>query len=132
MLLNLIKHQRPEIDKIYLNVKDQFKSKYQLLIKGRENVRIEKLKISKAFINYSQTIDGVYENLEDYKPTKKRKILIMFDDMIAVMEASKKLSPTVTELFLRGRKLNISFFFFSQSYFKVPKAIRLNATRFYH
>ena len=54
----------------------------------------------------------------------------MFDDIIADMESSKKLSPIVTELFLRGRKLNISLIFISQSYFKVPKTIRLNATHY--
>ena len=69
-LLNLIKKQRPDIDKIYLYLKDPFESKYQLLINGREKVGIENLKNPKAFIDYSQTIDDVYENLEDYNPTK--------------------------------------------------------------
>ena len=131
VLLNLIKNQRPDIDKIYLYAKDLFESKHQLLIKGREKVGIENLKNLKAFIVYSQTIDDVYENLEDYNPTKKRRVLIVFDDMIADMESNKKLSPIVTELFLRGRKLNISLVFISQSYFKVPKTIRLNATHYF-
>ena len=91
VLLNLIKHQRPDIDKIYLYVKDPFESKYQLLINGREKVGIENLKNPKAFIDYSQTIDDVYENLEDYNPTKKRRVLIVFDDMIADMESHKKM-----------------------------------------
>ena len=60
-------------------------------------VRIKKLKHPQAFIDYSQTIDDVYENLEDYNPTKKRKVLILFGDMIPDMEANKKLSPIVTE-----------------------------------
>ena len=89
MLLNLIKHQRPDIDKIYLYVKNPFESKYQLLIKGREKVGIETLKNSKAFIEYSQTIDDVYENLEGYNPIKKRRVLIVFDDLIADMESNK-------------------------------------------
>ena len=131
VLLNLIKHQRPDIDKIYLYVKDPFESKYQLFIIGREKVEIEILKNPKAFIDYSQKIDDVYEDLEDYNPTKKRRVLIVFDDMIADMESNKKLSPKVTELFLRGRKLNISLVFISQSYFKVPKTIRLNATHYF-
>ena len=59
MLLNLIKHQRPDIDKIYLYVKDPFESKYQLLINGRERVGIENLKNPRVFIDYSQTIDDV-------------------------------------------------------------------------
>ena len=74
-------------------------------------------------------MDDVYENLEDYNPTKKRRVLIVFDDLIVDMESNKKLSPA-TELFLRGRKLTISLFFISQFYFKVPKTIRLNATNY--
>ena len=97
MLLNLIKHQRQDIDKIYLYGKDTFESKYQLLINGREEVGTEILKYTKALIDYSQTIDDVYENLEDYNPTMKRAVLIAFDDMITEME-----------LLLRGRKFNIS------------------------
>ena len=77
-----------------------------MLINRREKVGNEILKNQKAFINHSQTIDDAYENLEDYNPTKKR-VLIVFDDMMADMESNKKLSAVVTELFLRGRKLNI-------------------------
>ena len=65
VLLNLIKHQRPDIDKIYLYIKDSFESKYQLLITGGEKVGIKKLKNPKAFTDYSQTNDNVCENLED-------------------------------------------------------------------
>ena len=104
-------------------------SKYQFLTNGRENVGIKKLKNPKAFIDYSKTIDNVYENLEDYNPTKKRRVLIVFDDMIADMESNKKLNP-VTELFLRRRKLNILLVFISQSYFKVFKTIRLDTTHY--
>ena len=76
------------------------------------------MKNLKAFVDYSQTIDDVYRNLEeDYNPTKKRRVLIVFDDMIADMESNKKLSPKVTELFLT--KLNILLVFISQSDFKV-------------
>ena len=109
-ILNLIKHQRPDIDKFYLYVKDPFESKYQLFINGREKVGIEIPKNPKTFIDYSQTIQDIYENLKDY-PTRKSRVLIVFDDMIADMESNKKLSPIVTELFLKGRKLNISFLF---------------------
>ena len=73
------------------------------------------MKNPKAFTDYSQTIDDVSENLEDYNPTKKREVLIVFDDMIADMESNKILNPIVTELFLRGRKVNISLIFISQS-----------------
>ena len=99
VLLNLIKYQRPDIDKIYLYVKDPSESKYQLIINGKEKVGIENLKNPKAFIDYSQTIDSVYENLEDYNPRKKKSVLIVFDYMIADMNLIKKLSPLVTELF---------------------------------
>ena len=95
MLLNLIKNQQPDIDRIYLYTKDPSKSKYQLLINRREKVGIKK---SKALIDYSQTADDIYENCEDYNPTKKRRLLIMFDDMIADMESNKKTSSIVTKL----------------------------------
>ena len=62
---------------------------------------------------------------------QRKGVLIVFDDMIADMESSEKLSPIVTELFLRGRKLNISLVFMSQSCFKVPKTLRLNATHYF-
>ena len=74
---------------------------------------------------------NVYGNLEDYNRTKKRRVLIVFDDMVADMESNKKLSPIVTELFLRGRKLHISLGFISKYYFRVPKTIRLNATHYF-
>ena len=67
-----------------------------------KKVGIENLENSKAFIDCSQTIGNVYENLKDYNPTKKRRVLIVFDDMKADMESNEKLSPIVTELFLRG------------------------------
>ena len=91
-----------------------------MLINGREKVGIENLKNPKAVIDYSQTIDNVYENLEDYNPIKKRRLLIVFDDMIADMESNKKLSHIFVELFLIGRKLNISLVFISQSFFNMP------------
>ena len=102
-----------------------------MLINKREKVGTEKLKNPKAFIDHSQTINDVYENLEGYNPTKKRRGLIVFDDMIADMESNKTLSPIVTELFLRGRKLNFSLVFLLQFYFKVPKTIKLNAKHYF-
>ena len=82
-------------------------------------------------MEYSNDIQDVYKNIKDYNPTKKRKILIVFDDMIADMIINNKLNPIVTELFIRGRKLNISIAFITQSYFKVPKDVRLNSTHFF-
>ena len=72
----------------------------------------------------------VYKNIEDYNLGRERKILIDFDDMITDMINNKKLNPIVTELFIRGRKLNIFIVFITQSYFKVPKDVRLNSTHF--
>ena len=76
-------------------------------------------------------MQDVYKNIEDYNPIKKRKVLIIFDDMIVDMINNNKLNPIVTELFIRGRKLNISIVFITQSYFKVPKDARLNSTHFF-
>ena len=102
MLLNLIK-QQPDIDKIYLYIKDLFESKYQFLINGREKVEIENVKNPKAFFDYSQTIDDVYENLEEYNPTKKRRVLIVFDNRIADMESNKMLSLNQRIVFKRKK-----------------------------
>ena len=124
----IYKNQRPDIDKIHLYVKDPFKKTYQLLINWWENIEIKRIKNPKAFTLYSQTIDDFYENIEDVNPTKKRKVLVLFDDMIADIKAEKKLSVFVTELFLSGRKLNILFVFKSEFYSKMPKTIRLSAT----
>ena len=80
----------------------------------------------------SNDMQDVYKNIEDYNPIKNRKVLIVFDDMIADMINNKKLNPVVTELFIRGRKLNISIIFITQSYFKVTKDVRLNSTHFFN
>ena len=85
------------------------------------------MKNRKVFIDYLQLADNACENLKDNNPTKKN-VLIVFDDMIEDMEGNKKLSSIVTELFIRGRKLDILLLFISQSYFKVPKIITLNLT----
>ena len=76
-------------------------------------------------------MNDIYKNIEDYNPNKERKILIVFDDMIADMLSNKKINPIVTELFIRDRKLNISIVFITQSYFAVPKNIRLNSTHYF-
>ena len=76
-------------------------------------------------------MQDVYKNIDEYNIDKERKILIDFDDMIADMINNKKLNSIVTELFIRGRKLNISLVFITQSYFKVPKDVRLNTTHFF-
>ena len=73
----------------------------------------------------------IYKNIEDQNPNKKQKILIIFDDMIVDILSHKKLNPIVTELFIRGRKLNISVVLVTHSYFAVPKNIRLNSTHYF-
>ena len=76
-------------------------------------------------------MDDVYKNIKEYNPNKKRKILIVFDEMIADMLRNKKLNSVVTELFIRGRKLNIFLVFITQYYFAVPKNIRLNSAHYF-
>ena len=111
--------------------KDPYEKKYQYLINKREKVGLNHFNDPKAFMEYSNDIQDVHKNIEDYNPIKKCKILIVFDDMIADMINNNKLNPVVTELFIRGRKLNISIVFITQSYFKVPKHVRLNSTHFF-
>ena len=129
-LLKLINNQ-PDIDKIYPYAKDPYEAKYQYLINKREKVGLDHLKDPRAFIEYSNDMQDVYKNIEDYNSGKKRKMLLVFDDMIADMINNKKLNPVVTELFIRGRKLNVSIVYITQSYFKVPKDVRLNSTHFF-
>ena len=91
-------------------------SKYQLFNNRKEKIRIKKLKSPKAFIDYWQTIDYAYEILEDYNPAKKRKVLIVFGDMIAYREVNKKIRPKATELILTGKKLNGTCFYITLSF----------------
>ena len=76
-------------------------------------------------------MDDVSENIDDYNPTRKRKILVLFDDMIAYIVANKKFQAIIKELFNRCRKLNISLVFISQSYYSIPKEIRLTTTYYF-
>ena len=121
--MNLINNQ-PDIDKIYLYVKDSYEAKYLYLINKRENVGLDHFDDPKAFIEYSNDMLDAYKNIQDYNPKNNRKILMFFDDMIN----NNKLDSIVTELLTRGRKINISIVFISQSYFKVPRVVRLNTT----
>ena len=130
LLLNLIENQ-PDIDKIYLYAKDPYESKYQYLINKRESVGINHFNDPKASIDYSNDMHDFYKNNDDYNHDKENKRLIVFDDMIADFIRNKKLNSIVTELFIKGRKLNISLVFITQSYFKVPKDVRLNTSHFF-
>ena len=109
--------------------KDPCEAKYQYLINKRESVAITHSKDPKAFIEYSNDMRNVYKNINHCNLNKENKVLIVFD-MIADMIQNKKLNSIATELFVRGRKLNISLVFITQSYFTVPKDVRLNTTHF--
>ena len=124
-LLNLINNE-PDIDKIYLYTKDPNEAKYHLLINKRENTGLKYFNDSKAFTEYLNDLDDIYKSIEECNPNKKRKILNVFDDMIVDMLSNKNLNPIVTELFIRGRKLNFSLAFVTQSYFALPTNIRLS------
>ena len=107
-LINLINEQYI-IDKIYLHVKDLSEPKYEYLIKKHENTGIKHYKDPNAFIECSNTMDDVYENIDDYNLNRKRKRkkLIVFVDMIADIMANRKFQTIINELFIRCRKLNI-------------------------
>ena len=98
------------------------------MINKRESTGLKHYGDLKASIEYSNDMCDVYKNIDEYNSSKKRKVLIIFDDMIPDMINNKKLNSAVTELFIRGRKLNISLALIKQSYFKVQKDDRLNTT----
>ena len=102
-LLNLIKEQ-DDIDKIYLYAKDLSEPKYEFLIKKREDVGIKYCNDPNAFIECSNRMDDVYQNIDDYNPSRKRKILIVFDDMIADIMTNKKFQTLIKELLLGAEK----------------------------
>ena len=101
-----------------------------MLIKKREDVGIKHLNDPHAFIEYSNTMNDVYENIHDYNSSSKRKILIAFDDKIADIITNKKFRTIIKEMFIRCRKLNISLIFITQSYFSLPKDVTLNSTHY--
>ena len=111
VLLNLIENQ-PDIDKIYLYRKDPCEAKYQYLINIHEKVGLKRFNDPKAFIEYFNDMHNVYKNIDDYNSDKENKSLIVFDDMVADKIHNKKLNSIVTELFISGRKLNISRFYY--------------------
>ena len=118
-LLNLINEQN-DIDKIYLYARDLSEPKYEYLIKKREDAGIKHVNNPNAFIECSNTMDDVYENINDYNPIRKRK-KIVFDDMIADIMTSEKFQAIIKELFIRCRSLSISLTFITQSYFLFQK-----------
>ena len=101
-----------------------------MIINRRESTDLKHLNDSTDFIEYPDDMDNINTNIEEYYPNKKRKILIVFDDMISDMLLIKKSSPIATELLMKGRKLTISLVFITQSYFAAPKGISVNSTNF--
>ena len=97
------------------------------MIEKCKDSEIKHLNDPNAFIECSNTMDDIYENIHDYNSSRKRKILIVFDDIIADILTNKKFQAIIQELFIRCRKLNISLVFITQSYFCVPKDVRLNS-----
>ena len=128
-LINLINEQN-DIDKIYLYARDLSEPKYEYLIKKHEDAGIKHLNNPNAFTKCSNTMDDVYENINDYNPIRKRKKLIVFDDMIADIMTNKKFQAIIKELFIRCRKLNISLVFITEPYFSVLKDVRLNTIHY--
>ena len=129
-LLNLIKNQT-DIDETYLYAKDPYEAKYQYFINKHEKVGLSHYDDREAFMEYSNDMQDVYKTSEDYNPRMNRKVLIVFDDMIADMINNIKLNLIISELFIRGKKINVSIVFITQSYFKVPKDVRINSTHFF-
>ena len=119
-LLNSIQKDNKIIDKIYLYAKDLEEPKYQFLIEKREKACIKDLNDKSTFIEYSSTMDDIQDNIEDYNK-KKRKVLIVFDDIVSHVMSNEKARQVLKELFIRCRKLNISLCFLTQSYFSVAK-----------
>ena len=128
-LLNLINEQH-DIDKMYLYAKDLNEPKYEILSKKRGNAGIKYLNDPNAFLEWSNTMDDIYENNNDYNPIRKRKKLIVSDKMIAEIMNNEKFKGIIKEIFIRCRKLNISLVFITQFYFSVPKDVRLNSTHY--
>ena len=110
--------------------KDPYESKYQFLINKRESTGLKHFNNPKAFIEYSNDMQDVYKNIDEYNVDKECKILRVLDDAITDMIKKKKLNSIITEFFIRSRKLNFFLVFITQSCFKVPKNIRLNSNHF--
>ena len=126
--MNLI-NNHPNVDKIYLYAKDSYEAKYQYLIKKREQVDLDYYDDPK--VEYSNDMQDVYKDIDEYNIDKECKVLIVFNDMIADMINNIKLNSIVTKLFIRSRKLPISLVFITQSYFKVPKDVILNTSHIF-
>ena len=126
-LINVI-NENNDIDKIYLYARDLSEPKYEYLIKKCEDAGIKHLNNLNAFIECSNTMDDIYENINDYNSIKKKNV---FDDMMADIMGNKKFQTIIKELFITFRKLNISLVFITQPYCSVPKDGPLNSTQYF-
>ena len=113
-LLNSIQRDNNIIDKIYLYDKDLEEPKYKLLINKREKAGINFNNDPTAFIEYSNSMDDILSDIQDYNKKRKRKILIIFDDMISHVMSDRRAQQILKELFIRCRKLSISLCLLTQ------------------
>ena len=128
-LLHLINNLHP-IDKTYLYAKDIHEPKYEYLINKREQTGIKNLNDPKAFIEYSDDMNDVLDDINNYNKNRDKKVLTVFDDTIADTEYNKNFKRIIKELFYRARKINVSIAFITQSYFRALKDARLNSTHY--
>ena len=121
-----------DIDNFFFFVyaKELSEPKYEFIIKKRKEVEVKYCNDPNTFIECSNTVDDVYQNIDDYSPNRKRNIVVVFDDMIADIMTNKKFRTIIKELFIRYKKLNISLVFITRSYFSVPKDVGLNSTHY--
>ena len=131
-LLHLIQNLNDTnpIDKIFLYAKDLSEPKYEFLINNRVDAGIKNLSNPNAFTEYSNTMDDVFINIDNFNTKRKKRVFLIFDDMMADIMGDKKIKAIIKELFIRCRKLNISIVFIRQSYFRAPKGVRLNSTHY--
>ena len=128
-LLHLINNLHPT-DKIYLYAKDIHEPKYEYLISKREQAGIKNLNDPQAFTEYSDDMNDVLDDINNYNKNRDKKVLIVFDDMTADIEYNKNFKRIIKELFYRARKINVSIVFITQSYFRALKDARLNSTHY--
>ena len=128
-LLHLINNLHP-IDKIYLYAKDIHEPKYEYLINKKEQAGIKNLNDLHAFIEYSDDMNYVLDDINNYNKNRDKKVLTVLDDMTADIEYNKNLKRIIKELFYRARKINVSVVFITQSYFRALKDARLNSTHY--
>ena len=128
-LLHLINNLHA-IDKIYLYAKDIHEPKSEYLINKREQAGIKNLNDPHVFIEYLDDMNDVLDDINNYNKNRDKKVLIVFDDMIADIEYNKNFKRIIKELFYRARKIKVSIVFITQSYFRALKDARLNSTHY--